>query len=436
MLVRRTIYTFGLLAGLTAILTGCPADGEETTLDPTAASQGSFSGGSGPTTDGTTTDASTTDTTTEATDSTTTSTTGETSTTSDSTTGDSFCGDGVADDGEGCDDGNELDDDACLSTCEAAACGDGYVWAGEEDCDAAGESADCNADCTTAACGDGVMNTAAGEQCDDGNTDAGDGCDATCQLEACGDGVLQEMEECDDGNDDNTDECLDTCKSASCGDTYVQEGVEACDDGNDDNTDECLDTCEVASCGDGFVQGGEECDDGNDDNTDACTDACKNASCGDGFVQEGEECDDGNDVDDDSCSNTCKQSCGGKFTTFWCLQTGTKEQYTRCQSTQNNGNTCVNPEIRYGNLEGGVPRNHSGNKYDLWCQQLGFSGYSGQVAFGNRSCAAPKGGLFGCTGYDENVWHWCDWQDGNWYNESLDWHGCNGSEITQITCTP
>jgi len=66
-------------------------------------------------------------------------------------------------------------------------CGDGVV-SGNEQCDAGGPSATCDADCTFAVCGDGTLNTLAGETCDDGNTVAGDGCSATCQVEtACGD---------------------------------------------------------------------------------------------------------------------------------------------------------------------------------------------------------------------------------------------------------
>ena len=45
------------------------------------------------------------------------------------------CGDGVSDLGEACDDGNALDTDACLSSCEDAACGDGAVYDGVEACD-------------------------------------------------------------------------------------------------------------------------------------------------------------------------------------------------------------------------------------------------------------------------------------------------------------
>ena len=35
------------------------------------------------------------------------------------------------------------------------------------------------------------------EECDDGNTDDGDGCADDCRIERCGDGVLQSDEECD-----------------------------------------------------------------------------------------------------------------------------------------------------------------------------------------------------------------------------------------------
>src|SRR3989304_10567523 len=37
---------------------------------------------------------------------------------------------------------------------------------------------------TAAVCGDGIIDTGAGEHCDDGNTVSGDGCSSTCQTEA------------------------------------------------------------------------------------------------------------------------------------------------------------------------------------------------------------------------------------------------------------
>jgi len=63
----------------------------------------------------------------------------------------------------------------------AVVCGNGFVE-GDEACDDMGESATCNDDCTLAECGDGVLNVTAGEECDDGNTVAGDGCGPTCLL--------------------------------------------------------------------------------------------------------------------------------------------------------------------------------------------------------------------------------------------------------------
>ncbi len=61
-------------------------------------------------------------------------------------------------------------------------CGDGVVDTDEE-CDDGGESTTCDSNCTFAECGDGTLNTTAGEECDDGNTQPDDGCNATCQIE-------------------------------------------------------------------------------------------------------------------------------------------------------------------------------------------------------------------------------------------------------------
>ena len=37
----------------------------------------------------------------------------------------------------------------------------------------------------------------------------------------------------------------------------------------------------------------------------------------------------------------------------WCLQKGlSKPQHTKCESVTNNGQTCVNPEIKYGTTTG------------------------------------------------------------------------------------
>src|ERR1044071_2275857 len=70
-------------------------------------------------------------------------------------------------------------------------------------------------------CGNGVMDP--GEQCDDGNTNAGDGCSRICQIPAgwsctgwpsvctvagvCGDSILGASEACDGGNTKAGDGC-------------------------------------------------------------------------------------------------------------------------------------------------------------------------------------------------------------------------------------
>ncbi len=100
------------------------------------------------------------------------------------------CGDGRLDPDEECDDGNLDDGDACLSSCVAAVCGDGIVFAGVEECDD-GDAVDgdaCTNACADATCGDGVLWLGV-EACDDGNTDDGDGCPADCGMSWCLDGV-------------------------------------------------------------------------------------------------------------------------------------------------------------------------------------------------------------------------------------------------------
>lgn len=348
------------------------------------------------------------------------------------------CGDGVVQAGEQCDLGPDNSETGnCTPECQLTTCGDGYVLAGIEECDDGNTSNTdaCVGVCQLATCGDGFIQAGV-EACDDGNDNEADGCTSMCLPSTCGDGVVQGGEQCDDGNTDTSDACP-ACQLAYCGDGHIQAGLEECDDGNELDDDACIPVfCKNASCGDGYVQAGvETCDDGNVDDSDACP-SCQTATCGDGFThQDVEDCDDGNAIDDDGCSNLCEAQCGGKFTTDWCPQVGTMDQFTRCGSVQDGGNTCINPEVRYGTTEGGIPREHVGNQYQTWCQQLGFTGYQ-SVQLGVRSCAAPQGGLFGCSGYDEVAWHWCDWQDGNWYNQALNWHGCGDIEITSITCVP
>ncbi|MBI5537320.1 MAG: hypothetical protein HY898_31650 [Deltaproteobacteria bacterium] len=186
-----------------------------------------------------------------------------------------LCGNSTVDAGEECDDGNDIDTDACLSTCKSAFCGDTKVWTGHEECDDGNtvDTDDCLNDCKQAACGDGKIWTGH-EQCDDGanNSDTlANACRTNCEPAHCGDGVQDTGEACDDGNTIDNDACKNNCSLPTCGDGTMQTG-EACDDGNTSNTDDCLNTCVVASCGDSFVWAGhEDCD---MDAPKSCTTTC------------------------------------------------------------------------------------------------------------------------------------------------------------------
>jgi cysteine-rich repeat protein len=271
------------------------------------------------------------------------------------------CGNGIVEGEEQCDDGNNVDTDACTSECRDAFCGDGIVWEGEEDCDDGNDddTDGCSSTCMEASCGDGIVQ--GGEECDDGNNVNTDGCLNNCSAAACGDGVLcgsltdcttgptGGAEDCDDGGRVSGDGCSDVCGIEFCGDGVVNNNTEECDDGAENGTgpnqcragactlpvcgDEivdnapefgetcdppdgvlCDDNCMLLSCGNGVLDDGEECDDGegNSDTTpDACRTDCTSPGCGDTIVDTGEQCDDGNSNPNDDCTDTCQNNvCG------------------------------------------------------------------------------------------------------------------------------
>jgi cysteine-rich repeat protein len=125
---------------------------------------------------------------------------------------------------------------------------------------------------TPGLCGNGMIT--APEQCDDGNTRAGDGCTSSCAIEPgfscptpgqpcvvasmCGNGVVSGSEQCDDGNTRAGDGCTSSCA--------IEPGFSCPTPGQ---------PCVVASmCGNGVVSGSEQCDDGNTRTGDGCTSAC------------------------------------------------------------------------------------------------------------------------------------------------------------------
>ncbi|PIR53348.1 hypothetical protein COU76_01610, partial [Candidatus Peregrinibacteria bacterium CG10_big_fil_rev_8_21_14_0_10_49_10] len=207
------------------------------------------------------------------------------------------CGDFVFDEGEACDNGPANSDtkpNACRTSCTLPACGDGTIDA-DETCDDGNlnDGDGCSATCqvqdvllaAARVCGDGIL--ASPEECDDGNKRDDDGCSSSCLLESglCGDGIIQSLagEECENLlHDKNLPfQCID-CLFASytCGDGVVDAGEE-CDNGSlNSNTPDalCRPLCHLARCGDGIIDNQEECDDGNYINTDNCDAQCRDRS--------------------------------------------------------------------------------------------------------------------------------------------------------------
>ena len=130
-----------------------------------------------------------------------------------------LCGNGVLDPGEECDDGVNDSASGCNAFCDIV---EGYSCDGE-----LGEPSVCGV-----TCGDGVI--LGDETCDDGNTNDGDGCSSTCRIEE-GFACTGQPSVCDLVPDPN---------APRCGDRNIDEGEE-CDDGNTNDGDGCSSTCQV-----------------------------------------------------------------------------------------------------------------------------------------------------------------------------------------------
>lgn len=160
----------------------------------------------------------------------------DTVTTSTTETATAACGDGVTDPGEECDDGNDVNTDACLDTCKNATCGDGYVHQGEEACDDGEANNDlsgpCRSDCT--ACDCQGTNPPGGVTCSDQGFDCGVlGCDG-CNYDtsACQDVTIPNYQGVP-GPEFSNEECWFPCEgyldTAAPDDLVTQWGA-TCDD--------------------------------------------------------------------------------------------------------------------------------------------------------------------------------------------------------------
>lgn len=164
------------------------------------------------------------------------------------------------DDGGG--DGGDVDPDGdvvevdCTDMADGTACGTGLL------CIAGA--------CVPTSCGDGYVDSAAGEECEDGNDQSQDGCEPTSCTYSC-----ESAAECADMRVCNGDE---TCNTAThtCEAGAAAPGGTPCvlDDGSAGICNGGL--CAPAGCGNGVMESGEECDDGaNGNNADGCRDDCQ-----------------------------------------------------------------------------------------------------------------------------------------------------------------
>ncbi len=232
------------------------------------------------------------------------------------------CGDSQIEGGEECDDGDRFDRNGCSASCQIEAI-EGKDWTCPNNDGVGGK-------CSF--CGNGVQE--AGEDCDDGNGNTGDGCDASCKVETgwtcglesgrlrsscdkCGNSRRKFSEECDDGNTQDGDGCSGACKIESNEYNCPSTGGVLCN-----------------NCGDGVVDGLEVCDEGHDitpsNKTSGCSDDCYSVTsdwycrengapceqCGDGVVDPHEKCDDGNALSGDGCRSDCLNTESGWLCTI------------------------------------------------------------------------------------------------------------------------
>ena len=161
--------------------------------------------------------------------------------------GDGDADDGVPDNDDGDiedDDGNGDGDDGVADNDDSD---DGDPPPPEDE---ASSSAASSEESSEPQCGDGIPE--GDEQCDDGNDVNDDACTNACEDPRCGDEIVQEDEECDDGNDVQNDGCSNQCTLPECGNGICELGEAdscACYDPSDDACYDCTPGSCIEDCG-------------------------------------------------------------------------------------------------------------------------------------------------------------------------------------------
>lgn len=147
------------------------------------------------------------------------------------------CPDGIHDEWEECDDGNILDNDACLSSCKLPTCGDEFVVVGVEECDGR------NLNPVTGSFGDPFT-------CLDLGRESGTlTCTAACRLNVsgCGAPFTPSPTSSPAPSTTPTPTATSTPDRGMCGNMTVEPG-ETCDDGNVEENDPCPNDCLIEPC--------------------------------------------------------------------------------------------------------------------------------------------------------------------------------------------
>jgi cysteine-rich repeat protein len=206
------------------------------------------------------------------------------------------CGNGVRESSEQCDDGNTFSGDGCSAMCQTEQQGgQSHLSCVSNMCvSVAGPGPNgcaSNADCSPPlqpVCGNEV--TELGEECDDGNTQSGDGCSASCQTESMMVSWHNSTQPMDADNDGIV--ASDDVTAVIAYLNNIPPNTQAVNpyltptprypDVNNDGVVTPVDALIISNwiaeqCGNGqFVPDlGEECDVGNANNTDSCSNTCK-----------------------------------------------------------------------------------------------------------------------------------------------------------------